>query len=112
MYSDDIDVLRRRKRGVTATFSAMERKSTKMALLVIEGKIKYMLSASRDVWSIGSQIMADNYTFDIVKKFVFLCFAVTNKNNVGLEIKSMISIDYGSPKSFNRFFNGQVSTTY
>ena len=30
----------------------------------------------------GFQIMTDNYTFDIVKDFVYLGFAVTTKNDV------------------------------
>ena len=66
-YADDIDIIGRTKRNVTAAFSAIERESTKMGLAVNEGKTKYMLSTSRDARRIDYQITADNYTFDTVK---------------------------------------------
>ena len=68
--ADDIDTIRRTKRDVTASFSAIERLSTKMGLAVKMGKTKYMLSTSRDVRSKDSQNTADNYTFETVKEFV------------------------------------------
>ena len=40
-------------------------KPTKMDLAANEGKIKYMLLANRDAQLIDSQIMADNYTFEV-----------------------------------------------
>ena len=69
-YADDIDIIGRTKRDVTAAFSAIERESTKMGLAVNEGKTKYMLSTSRDVRRIDSQITADNYAFETVKEFI------------------------------------------
>ena len=59
---------------------------TKMNLAVYEGKTKYMLSISRDVRRIDSQITADSYTFDTVKEFIYLGSAVTTENDVNLEI--------------------------
>ena len=47
-YADDIDIIGRTKRDVTAAFSAFEWDSTKIPdLPVNEGKMKYMLSTSR-----------------------------------------------------------------
>ena len=69
-YADDIDTIGRTKRDVTAPFSAIERKSTKMGLAVNGGKKKYMLSSCRDARRIDSQFMADNYTFESVKEFI------------------------------------------
>ena len=63
-YADDIDIIGRTKRDVTAAFGAIERESTKMGLAVNEGKTKYVFSTSRDVRRIDSRITADNYTFD------------------------------------------------
>ena len=62
-----------------------------------------MLSTSRDVRRINSQITADNYTFDTVKEFVYLGSAATTKNDVSLEIKLRIThrCNYG--------LNGQLS---
>ena len=50
-----------------------------------DGNTKYMLSTSRDVRRIDSQITADNYTFDTVKEFIYLDSAYTTKNDVSLE---------------------------
>ena len=47
-YADDIDIIGRTKRNVTAAFSAIERESTKIGLAVNEGKTQYMFSTSRD----------------------------------------------------------------
>ena len=54
-----------------------------------------MLSTSRDVSRIDSQIMANNYTFDTVKEF-------TTKNDVRLEIKRRIIFANRCYYSFNR----------
>ena len=78
-YADDIDIIGCTKRDVTAAFSAIERGSTKMSLTINEGKTKYMLTTSRDVRRIGSQITADNNSFDTVNEFIYLGYAVTNQ---------------------------------
>ena len=51
---NDIDIIGRTKRNVTAAINAIERKSIKTGLAVYEGKTKYMLSTSIDVRRIGS----------------------------------------------------------
>ena len=61
-----------------------------MALTVNEGKITYMLSTSRDMRRIDSQITEDSYTFDTVKEFICIGSAVISKNYVSLEIKRRI----------------------
>ena len=86
-YSDDIVIIGRIQRNVTATFSAIERESIKMSLAVNEGKTKYRLSTSRDVRHIDSRITAVYYALDTVKKFVSLGSAVAAKNIISLEIK-------------------------
>ena len=58
MYADAIDILGRSKRYVIPAFSANELESTKGGLPVNEDVI--------------SKITADNYTFDIVKEFIYL----------------------------------------
>ena len=68
-YADDIDIIGRTMRDVTAAFSAIERESAKMGLAVNEGKTKYMLSTSGDVPRMGSQT-ANCYNFDVVKKLI------------------------------------------
>ena len=68
----------RTKPDVTVAFSAIGQESNKIGLAVYEGKTKYMLSTSRDVRRIDSQIMADNYTFDIVWRPISLEIKSTN----------------------------------
>ena len=51
-----------------------------------------MLSTSKNVRRIDSQITADNYTFDTVKEFIYLGSAVTTKNDVSLGIKCRITL--------------------
>ena len=41
-----------------------------MELPVNEGKTKYMLSTSRVVSSMETQLIANSYNFDVVKKFI------------------------------------------
>ena len=88
----DVDVLGHTKRDVTATFSAIERESTKIGLTVNEGKTKYMLSTSRDVRRIDPQITIDYYTFGTVKEFVYLGSAFGTKNDVSMEIERRITL--------------------
>ena len=45
-YAEDIDIIGRTMRDVTAAFTAIEWESAKMGLVVNEGKTKYMLSRS------------------------------------------------------------------
>ena len=70
-YADDIDIIGRTMREVTAAFSAIERESAKMDLAINEGKMKYMLSTSGVVPRMGSQITANSYNFDVVKEFIY-----------------------------------------
>ena len=77
-YADDIDIIGRTMRDVTAAFSAIERESAKIGLAVNEGRTKYMLSASGVVPRIGSQITANSCNFDIVKEFIYLGIAINS----------------------------------
>ena len=48
-----------------------------------------MLSTCKDAQRINSQVIADNYTLETVKEFVYLGTTVTTKNDVSLEIKQI-----------------------
>ena len=52
----------------------------------------YMLSASGVVPSMGCQITANNYNFDVVKEFVYLGTAININNDVNLEIMRRVSL--------------------
>ena len=71
-----------------------------------------MLSTSRDGQRIDSQITADNYTFNAVKKFIYLGSTVTTNNDVNTEIKRRITLAnrrrYGLNKQLN---NRELSRT-
>ena len=86
-YTNEIDIIGRSKRDITAAFSAIERESTEMGPAVKEGKTKYMLSTSRDLRPIDSQITADNGN-----EFIYLGSAATTENDVSLVIKRRITL--------------------
>ena len=44
-----------------------------------------MLSTIKDMQHIVCQFTAGNYTFDIAKEFIYLCFSATIKNYLSLE---------------------------
>lgn len=80
-YSGDIDMIGPIKRIVTPRSSVGSE----------GGKLKCVLSTSRDMLCIGSRITG-NYIPRIVNKFVYFGFPVTNKNDVKLEIKLRITL--------------------
>ena len=91
-YADDIDIIGRTQRDVTAAFSAIEKESAKMGLMVNHEKTKYMHSTSRSTRRGNSSIAAESYAFDSVKEFIYLGTAITQDNNISLEINRRISL--------------------
>ena len=71
-YADDIAIIWRTMRNVTAVFIAIEWESIKVGLAINEGKRKCMLSTSRGMRPILFQRTTNNYTFNIVKEFIYL----------------------------------------
>ena len=67
-YADDIVIIARTMRDVTAAFSTIERESAKSGLAVNEGKTKFMLSTSGIVPHKGSQFTANSVNFDVLKE--------------------------------------------
>ena len=103
-YADDIDIIGRTKRDVTAAFTAIEKESAKVGLAVNEGKTKYMLPAGRGARRLGSHVSTGEYNFEVVKEFTYLGTAVNSNNDVSMEIKRRITIAnrcyYGLSKQF------------
>ena len=91
-YADNIDIIGRTMRDVTAVFSAGEQESAKMGLAVNEGKTIYMLSTSGVVPRMRSQITPNSCNFDVVKKFTYLGTAINTLNDVSLEIKRRVTL--------------------
>ena len=91
-YADDIDIIGRCKRDVTAAFSAIEKESAKVGLAVNEGKTKYMLATARNTRRIGTHVSADGYTFEVVPEFIYLGTSVNTTNDISLEIKRRITL--------------------
>lgn len=58
-------------RDVTAAYSAIELESDEIGLGVNKSKTHCMLSIIGGMRRIGSQITADNRTFDVVNEFVY-----------------------------------------
>ena len=72
-----------------AAFSAIQKESAKVGLIVNEGKTKYLLSTSRSVPTNQQQaeLFADSFTFEADSDFICLGSAITSGNESNLEIK-------------------------
>ena len=91
-YADDIDIIGLKQRDVSAAFSALEKESRRMGLLVNEDKTKYMLSTSRGTSRLGNNITIDSYKFEVVHNFVYLGTSINTTNNTSLEIQRRIAL--------------------
>lgn len=80
VYADDIAIVKHSKRDVIAVYSALGGVSADFDLAMNERKTKHVLSIIREMRRIRYQITASSYTFDVVKEFICLSSAVTNKN--------------------------------
>ena len=90
-YADDIDIIGRNMREVTAVFSRIERESAKFGLAVNEDKTKLMVSTGKPSTRLDQRVNVDNrYNFEVVDEFIYLGSAVNTNNNVSLEIKRRI----------------------
>lgn len=88
-YADDIDIVGRSHRDVTAAFVKIDEAAGKMGLKVNENKTKYMLSSKKEArhHQLGQNVTIGNYNFEVVKEFIYLGTVVDSSNNMGLEIK-------------------------
>ena len=91
-YADDIDIIGKTKRAVSAVFSDIEKESAKVGLMVNQAKTKYMHSTSQPTRRDNSQLIAGEYAFEAVKDFVYLGSLVTQDNNISLEISRRIAL--------------------
>lgn len=67
--------------------------SSKRRLAENGNRNKYILLTNRDMWhTLRFQIIANKYSFDIVKEFIYPGSTVTSKNDVGLKIKCRITL--------------------
>lgn len=73
MCTYEINISSWTRRYVIAALSAIEGKSGETNLRIDEGKTY--------------RITTINYTFDVVKEFVYLSYVITNKTNVNKKIK-------------------------
>ena len=90
-YADDVDIIGRSYREVSAAFNKFEEESKKLGLVVNEDKTKYFVSTTKEA-NLGATIVIDNYTFGVVKDFVYLGSSVNIDNNISLEIKRRITL--------------------
>jgi sorting nexin-29 len=107
-YADDIDIIGRTKRDVTAAFGAIERESARVGLAVNMGKTKFMVCSNRETRRLDSHLTAGDYDFESVKDFVYLGTAVTSNNDVSLEIKRRITLANRSYFGLSRQMNSRA----
>ena len=105
-YADDIDIVGRSKREVTASFAKIEKESAKVGLVVNEDKTKLMVASARGASRLhpGDRVEAGNCNFEVVDEFIYLGSAVNKNNDISLEIKRRIVAAnrcyYGLSKQF------------
>ncbi|XP_043064095.1 uncharacterized protein LOC122320085 [Drosophila ficusphila] len=107
-YADDIDIIGRTKRDVTAAFGAIEKESAKVGLAVNMDKTKFMVCSSRESRRLDSQLTADSYSFESVKEFIYLGTAITSTNDVSLEIKRRVTLANRCYFGLSRHFNSRA----
>ena len=108
-YADDIDIIGRNLREVTAVFSKIEKESQKMGLAVNEDKTKLMVSSSRTSCRLDKRVNVDNrYNFEVVDNFIYLGSAVNKNNDVSLEIKRRIVLANGCYLGLSKYFRDKA----
>ena len=90
-YDDDVDIIGRNKREVSAAFSRFVEEAQKVGLAVNEDKTKYLVSTTKNP-SLGGFVDIDRFKFEVVKDFVYLGSSTNTANNISLEIKSRITL--------------------
>lgn len=64
------------------------------ACLLNVGKTIYILLTISDMQSIGSQVTAVSYTFDVANELIYLDSSVTSQNEISLVIKRRVTLAY------------------
>jgi len=90
-YADDVDIIGRSKREVSAAFSKFVEEAQSLGLAVNEDKTKYLVSTARDS-NLGESVEIDSFKFEVVKDFVYLGSSINTGNNISLEIKRRITL--------------------
>jgi hypothetical protein len=90
-YADDVDIIGRNKREVSAAFTRFVEEAHKVGLAVNEDKTKYLVSTSKNS-SLGGFVEIDRFKFEVVKDFVYLGSSINTTNNISLEIKRRITL--------------------
>ena len=77
-----------------AAFSAIQKESERLGLMVNERKTKYMQYSSREAQrnQCQTEITTDGHTFEAVKEFTYLGNAITAQNDISLEIKRRMTL--------------------
>ena len=82
-YADDVDIIGRNKREVSAAFSRFVEVAHKVGLAVNENKTKYLVSTSKNL-SLEEFVEIDRFKFKVVKDFVYLGSSINSANNISL----------------------------
>ena len=90
-YADDVDIISRSKREVSAAFCKFVKEAQSMGLKVNEDKTKSFVSTTKGS-NLGESIEIENYNFEVFKDFVYLGSSVNTNNKVSLEIKNRITL--------------------
>ena len=91
-------------RAVTATFEQIEKESAKVGLAVNGEKTKLMVSTPKTSSRLDPTVELENYSFEVVKDFIYLGTAINKTDDISFEIWRRIVMAnrcyYGLSKQF------------
>ena len=77
-------------RAVTASFEQIEKESAKVGLAVNGEKTKLMVSMRKTSSRLGPTVDLENYSFEVVKDFIYLGTAINKTNDISFETRRRI----------------------
>jgi sorting nexin-29 len=89
-YADDIDIISRDINSLRQAFTSLDRAAKLIGLNINEDKTKYLFSSTTSC-TVPPPLNIDGYTFEPVESFVYLGSMITNKNDLGHEVRRRIT---------------------
>ena len=92
-FADDIDIIGVNRKAMEEAYSSLKREAARIGLIINSAKTKYMV-AGRERGSpsgVGTVVVIDGDTFEVVDEFVYLGTMVTCDNDVSREVKRRIA---------------------
>ena len=87
-FVDDIDIIGRTTAKVCEAYTRLKREAASIGLRINATKTKYLLAGDSD--HLGSSVLVDNDSLEVVEEFCYLGTVVTSDNDISSEIRRRI----------------------